>query len=119
MVVKFASKEKRNTDLSFESEYKVLSIDHVQKLDEIGCFEVKFRVLNDNGIAALYNPNIFKVVDSNLDKDFVYKSYDNGNYEFVPYSMSYPYFWDHFFDDDEKAISIFKERFPEYKDKLF
>ena len=119
MKVKFIAKDERNTNLRLNKDYKVLSIDHIQSSAHDGYFEISFRVLNENGIAAQYSPSIFEIVDSNLDEDFVYSGFGYGSYELVPKSMSYSGFWEDFFDDDSKALTIFKTRFPEYKDEIF
>ncbi len=33
--------------------------------------------------------------------------------------MNYSSFWEDFFNDDNKAIAIFKTRFPAYANKIF
>lgn len=117
MIVKFIAKDKRSTALSLECSYKVLSVEYVLKSNV--CFEIKYRILNNEGIPALYDLNIFEIIDSSIDSDFIYKSYSNGNYKLIPKLISYFSFWEDFFNGDEEAEEKFLKRFPEYVGKIF
>jgi hypothetical protein len=104
--------------LNPHSTYKVLSILFKRNL-ALKSFDITIRILSDDGVPAMYDMGMFKIIDSNLDPDFVCKTYEDGDFALYPLSMSYLGFWEDFFNDEEKAIMTFKTRFPELKDKLF
>ena len=110
-------KRKENIDLSFEKEYKVISIEYTLKPD--GYYDINYRLLSDKGIPALYKLSSFEILDSSIDSDFIHKSYKNGNYCLAPKVMSNQFFWEDFFNDEEEAIEKFVKRFPEYEGKIF
>ncbi len=105
-------KDKKLNDIKHNQKYVVISIDFVVT-------EIKFRILNENGIPSLYDSKLFKIIDNRICTDYVYKEYSEESFELVPEKMSYSNFWDDFFNLENDAITIFKKRFPKYKDKLF
>lgn len=118
MIVEIKEEFKSGTDLSLGQGYRVISMDFIRKSEVPNSFEIRLRLLNDSGTAALYKVGWFTVTDPSMEADFVHKSYFGESFGFLPKSMSYPRYWDDFFDEDEKAVAIFNDRFPEYKDKV-
>ncbi|WP_129367288.1 hypothetical protein [Lutibacter sp. HS1-25] len=107
----------KGKNLIHSKHYTVISMEFISHINKP--LSIFMRIVSEDGIPALYNKNIFKIINSKIGNDYVYKENSEESFELVPEIMSYKGFWDNFFDVEEKAINIFKERFPEYKNKLF
>lgn len=117
MKVQFSNEKAENTSLKLDKIYSVINIDLIHK--ENSCFDVKVRILNEDGIVALYPIIYFTIVDNEIPNDFVYEQYDGKSFGVVPKALAIKSFWDLFFNDEDFVLDIFHKRFPEYKNKLF
>ncbi len=93
-------------------EYDVICVELVKTSIDKETFKVNYRITNEEGTPALYEAGLFDVADSTIANDYIFTKYNNGNIIIKPKIMDYISFWEDFFNDDEKAIQIFKERFP-------
>lgn len=116
MIVKLKPNKKAN-DLILNKNYSVISIEFLSSKNKIT--SMYFRILCEKGIPAMYDKNLFIIIDDSIGADYVFKENNIESFDLVPRIMSYKGFWDDFFNLDNDAINIFKKRFPEYKDKLF
>jgi hypothetical protein len=119
MLIKYIEKDLKANNLLSMGTYTVISMDFI--LNTVGpCnFDIKYRIVNKNGIAALYDQSFFEVVVAIYDDDFVFRPYVQGSFELVPKEMSYDGYWEDFFNGDQTAVGIFKNRFSEYSDLIF
>jgi hypothetical protein len=116
MTVKLKT-DSKTTDLLKSKNYLVINLEflHSKKILPI----IYIRVVTEKGIPALFDKNLFNIVDNEIGRDYVFSEHNENSIELIPKNMSYKNFWNDFFNLDDKAINIFKERFPIYKDKLF
>ncbi len=70
MTIKFNT-IRQNTKLELGKIYQVICI-HFIPTQEPGNFEIMYRIINENGVAAMYPQAFFELADKKLDNDFVF-----------------------------------------------
>jgi hypothetical protein len=96
MIVKLKKRSVRYRDLTFGQPYAVIGIE----ADE-------FRILNDSGRPFLYPPAIFQVLDEREPNDWVTEIGDGGERYSYPPPLNHPGFFEDFFDQKKKSVTIF------------
>ena len=96
MTVKLKKRNTRYRDLTFGQPYVVIGIE----ADE-------FRILNDAGRPFLYPPSLFSVVNNREPDDWVTEIGDDGERYSYPAPLNEPGFFEDFFNQKAKAVSIF------------
>lgn len=96
-----------NPHLTIGKEYKIVSI-----VLYFGKEEVVYQLVNDDKLLALYTSEKFELIDSKVEPDWVMLIHNYNVFEFTPEPFSYPGFLEEYHDDDEKAVNLFKTRFP-------
>lgn len=66
-----------------------------------------------------YDSEFFEVIDNHIDENWVIKIYgENTAFSLLHEKLSYDSFWEDFSNNDEKAIKLMKEVYPEYNELL-
>lgn len=96
MILKYIPQTKNSPDLDEKVLYKVISINFVLNAEIASNYNVRYRVVNKKGLAALYDQHLFSVLNPDYDTDFIFKPSIEGSFELIPEIMSYPNFWIYF-----------------------
>ena len=96
MIVKLKKKNSRYRDLTFGQSYVVIGIE----ADDL-------RILNDAGRPFLYPGNLFSVIDAQEPVDWVTEFGDDGERYSYPPPLNKSGFFEDFFDQKRKAVTIF------------
>jgi hypothetical protein len=96
MIVRLKKQSSRYRDLSTRQPYMVIGIE----ADD-------FRILNDAGRPYLYPHRLFAVTDRQEPKDWVTEFGSDGERYAYPPPLNKPGFFEDFFDDKRRAVSIF------------
>jgi hypothetical protein len=96
MIVKLKKRNARYRDLTFGQPYVVIGIE----ADDL-------RILNDAGRPFLYPPELFSLVDRREPVDWVTEFGDDGERYSYPPPLNKSGFFEDFFDEKAKAVSVF------------
>ena len=104
-------KQKRQIHIS-DAEYLSNWIDpekHYIVLSINGTIDgIKYRIMSkDNLTPSLYHASFFDTVSRNIDDGWIFRIYDDGDWELSPESFAQTGFWELFFDGDVGARKTF------------
>lgn len=88
-------------------EYQDLTIGNIYNV--IGIEADDFRIINDEGQPYLYPPALFSIVDKNEPEDWLTEYGEDGERYAYPPELGQVGFFEDYFDDDPKAIAIFRQ----------
>jgi hypothetical protein len=69
----------------------------------------RFRILGEEPVPALFEIELFEIVDQSLPRSWVVTSPAPETLSFGPASWARPGFWTDFFDGDRQAVRVFEE----------
>ncbi|WP_299461801.1 hypothetical protein [uncultured Microscilla sp.] len=108
-------------NLTIGKKYEVISVHfgvEVMFSDSLKS-SVQYRVINDNGLTAIYPENLFEIITQTVDDDWVIFKNNQSLFSILPESFAYEGFWSDFIDHNKDARNLFSYRYPELAELLF
>lgn len=88
--------------LSIESNYNNNSSDFFKEV-------LWYRIIDENGQFMPCPSNLFEINSSTMPSSWIFNKVDGGYFELIPKEWNYTGFFEDYYNDDSKALEIFKE----------
>jgi hypothetical protein len=110
--IKRINKEGLYQSLTIGKEYIVLAIEFYDKSvssfsESIGDF-VLYRIKDNDGIVIPFPARIFEITSSSISLCWIPYYKNNDSFSILPKLWAREYFWDDFYNDEDKALLDFK-----------